>query len=173
MRIVEALWPGAFAWSLEFDETHQRAMHGDRVVRPGVQGRQAGFAHRHDRARCETAERGHVADELLKGCAKLVFRGAHDRRAPEFGFGALTEARDCINQCGFQFQFPDDSSDVALTLAAEHIGQLAKCRRRSAAVGLLRFSDATNEPTIFGRPVRQRPQLRGIGNRRINAGSPR
>ena len=78
MGVLQVLWVGAFAWSLEFDETHQRAVHGDRIVRPRVQGRQAGFAHRHDRARCQTAERGHVADELLERCAKLVFGGARD-----------------------------------------------------------------------------------------------
>ncbi|WP_211219599.1 hypothetical protein [Nevskia ramosa] len=73
MRILEPTWVGTLARCLQFNETDQRAVDRHRVVRPGLQIGNRGFADRRQLVRRNGAKPAQVAQQLFERRTKLVF----------------------------------------------------------------------------------------------------
>ena len=74
MRIIELAWIGAFARSLDLDETHKRVADGNRVVRTRLQLGERRFSDETHGTGGQPADLGQVSHQRFERRAELVFR---------------------------------------------------------------------------------------------------
>jgi hypothetical protein len=84
MWIREPFRVCAFAWCLDLDVADEGVVYGDRVVGTCLELRERRLSNELHGARGQSGDLGKIADQGLKGTAKLIFGGTRDCRIGEF-----------------------------------------------------------------------------------------
>src|ERR1019366_9184265 len=95
MRVFEFARIGPFARRFQFNESHERLVNGDGVVRPRLQIADGRFAHGGDGGLRETGQLSEVREQLLRRRAELILRFAARAGIGKLGFGFGPERGHC------------------------------------------------------------------------------